>query len=74
MSNRSHQKGSKMPKSLTAKTKSKVASRLNDLRVKNACRIHKAHGEAEEIRNEGLSVYSGFAKLRKRANETAYDK
>jgi len=75
MAQQSPQKGShNTPTSTPAKTKSKTASRLHELRIKNARHVHKAHGDAEEIRQEGLSAYSALSKVRKRANETAHEK
>jgi len=66
-------KGANMPISTFAKQKSKSDSRLHDLRIKNACRVQNAHGDPEEIRKEGLSVYSALAHARQRANQTAHE-
>lgn len=56
------------------KTKNRTSARLADIRVKNACRVHKACGDPEEIRKDGLAAYKALENVRHRANKTAHEK
>ena len=53
-----------------AQRQSETVRRLHELRVKAACRVLKAEGDPEEIRNDGIRVFRAFEKVRKRANDT----
>lgn len=71
MANSSVKKGKRMPISTTAKQKqSRAAQRLEHLRQKNACTVHKTYGNPEEIRREGLAVFEALRPARERANKT----
>jgi hypothetical protein len=70
-----HQEGKSMATSTSAKAKTRTTSaRLADLRVKTACRVHRAYGDAEEIRKDGLTVHKALENVRHRANKTAHDR
>ncbi len=69
-----HQKGKKMPTSAPTKARSKAAARLQQLREKAVCRVHKSNGDQEEIRRDGLEVYRALKGVRERANRTAHEK
>jgi len=60
-----------MPTSAQTKARSRSTARLQDLRAKTACRVHKAQGDPEEIKQEGLQFYKALEGARKRANSTA---
>lgn len=51
--------------------KSRAARRLEELRMRVACKVHKHEGDAEEIREDGLRTYKALEPARKRANESS---
>lgn len=63
-----------MAHAATKQTKSSSASRLQKLRERSACRVHKAIGDPEALRAEGLSYYEATKKVRARANQSARER
>lgn len=70
MSRKAPPKGNPMRATAPAQERSKVAERLQELRIKSACTVHKTEGDVEEIRAEGLRVYEALEKVRERANQS----
>jgi hypothetical protein len=62
-------KGERMPTSAATPAHSHTAAaRLQQLREKNACSVHKDIGHPDEIREDGLAVFDALAEVRSRAN------
>lgn len=62
-----------MPTSAMTPARSRASLRLHDLRVKAACRVNKATGDPQEIREEGLETFEALKVVRDRANATIDD-
>ena len=62
-----------MPTSAITPARSRAAARLHDLRVKAACRVNKAIGDSQEIREDGLATFEALRVVRDRANATIDD-
>jgi hypothetical protein len=65
-------KRKKMPSSAVtpAPARERAAIRLQDLRVKAACRVSRPSGDLQEIREDGLATFEALRGVRERANGT----
>jgi hypothetical protein len=67
-------KGKRMPLAKRAKQRTKSSDRLQEMRERSACRVHKAVGDSGELRAEGLSYYHATKNVRARANQKARER
>jgi hypothetical protein len=63
----------KMPVSTVSRNQIRE-TRLDRYRAKSAAMVHKAVGDPEEVRKDGLAAFHSLASARRRANETAPQK
>ena len=50
--------------------RARAVARLQDLRVKAACRVNRSTGDSGEIREDGLATFEALENVRGRANAT----
>ena len=72
MSHAYKSKGKKMPTSAVtpARARDRATVRLQELRVKAACRVNRSVGDLQKIREDGLATFEALREVRERANAT----